>query len=749
MQKPNYAGVIIDEVHPSIDKVYHYGIPAALLPDIQAGMRVEVPFGRKKRTEGYVISLEDSVPIPPQRIKAILRLADPYPVISEDLLQILPWMCKEYHCLTIEALRCFVPAGLRANLREKTLRRVYLTPETDPEAEAALLENRAPKMAAVLRVLSETDGIASAELCALSAASHGSLQSLVSKGFITIEEEETYRLPDTGAVSKALRPVLNADQRMAAESIGQALIQGGTLLIHGVTGSGKTEVYMQAVASVLARGRQAIVLVPEISLTPQTVGRFKGRFGEGLAVLHSALSLGERFDEWRRIKRGEVQIVVGARSAVFAPLQDIGIIIVDECHEDTYKSEVRPRYHTAEIARERCRIHGAPLVLGSATPSLGDYYAAQSGQFRLITLHSRAEEQCMPEVEIVDMRQELIKGNRSIFSQALYAALDHRLAAREQSILLLNRRGYARFVSCRGCGHVVSCSHCAVSLTYHADRRLLMCHYCGHQSAYPALCPACGSRYIKHFGTGTQKVEETIAELFPKARILRMDMDTTTQKGSHHRMLDAFGAGKYDILLGTQMVAKGLDFPRVTLVGVIAADAALNLPDYRSSEKTFQLITQVAGRAGRSHLPGQVILQTYQPSHYAIQYAARHDYTGFYEAERSIRERFQYPPYARIIRVLLTGAHEKNLMQYAQNMVQWIKEKIASDLILKQGLIEAGAYSAPLERIKNKYRWHVILRIHPWEETWAAYHRLTEVLSDRFFDPDISMALDMNPLSLL
>lgn len=749
MEKPNYAGVIIDEAHPSLDKVYHYRIPAALLPDIQVGMRVEVPFGRKKRADGYVIALEASVPIPAQRIKTILQLADPYPVISEDLLQILPWMCREYHCLTIEALRCFVPAGLRANLKEKTLRRVYLAPDTDPEAKAAALEGRGPKMAAILRILSEADGMTSAELCAQSGASHSSLQSLEAKGLITIQVEETYRLPDTGAVSQTARPRLNADQKMAVDAVEQAIIQGGTLLIHGVTGSGKTEVYMQAVESVLARGRQAIVLVPEISLTPQTVGRFKGRFGEGLAVLHSALSLGERFDEWRRIKRGEVQIVVGARSAVFAPLKNIGMIIIDECHEDTYKSEVRPRYHAAEIARERCRVHGAPLLLGSATPALCDYYAAQTGQFRLITLHSRAEEQRMPAVEIVDMRQELMKGNRSIFSQALYAAMHRGLAAREQSILLLNRRGYARFVSCRSCGHVVTCTHCAVSLTYHADRSALMCHYCGHQAAYPALCPACGSRYIKHFGTGTQKVEETIAELFPTARILRMDMDTTTQKGSHHRMLDAFGSGAYDILLGTQMVAKGLDFPRVTLVGVIAADAALNLPDYRSSEKTFQLITQVAGRAGRSHLAGQVILQTYQPGHYAIQYAAKHDYTGFYEAERSIRERFQYPPYARILRVLLTAEHEKNLIQSAQNMVQWIKGEIASDPVLKRGLIEAGAYSAPLERIQNKYRWHIILRMHPGEEIWAACHRLADTMLDTFYDPDIGMALDMNPLSLL
>lgn len=749
MNTIKYAGVIIDQVHPSLDKAFHYAIPDEMLCIIQLGMRVVVPFGPRRSMQGYVISLDAECPVPPDKIKPIKKLPDTYAVISEALLPMVWWMCSEYHCLAIEALRCFIPPGLRVNIKEKVQRVVYLNPEEDLDAMVDGIMKRSPGMAAVLKTLMVEDGLTVKEVLELSGATISSINTLVDKGYVTIAMEETYRSPFTGENLPTMPPVLNPEQRIAVSALDKGLTEGGTILLHGITGSGKTEVYMQAVEIALGQGKQAIVLVPEISLTPQTVGRFKGRFGENVAVLHSGLSIGERYDEWRRIKRKEVRIVVGARSAVFAPLEDIGIVIIDECHEDTYKSEVRPRYHAREIAEERCRLSGALLVLGSATPGLPEYLSTEVGRSQLVTLKKRADNQTLPKVEIVDMRTELQKGNRSIFSQSLYAGLDRVLRQGEQAILLLNRRGYAQFVSCRSCGYVVKCTECDISLTYHADRKSLICHYCGSQKPYPKICPSCESRYIKHFGTGTQRVEEDLIGLFPKVRLIRMDMDTTARKGSHHRMLDAFGSGQYDILLGTQMVAKGLDFPNVTLVGVIAADSALNLPDYRSCEKTFQLITQVAGRAGRGTIPGRVVVQTYQPDHYAIRYASHHDYTGFYQEERALRERFDYPPYAHIIRVLLTGENENTLAQYAQNMVKWIGEGIAATCLLTQGLIDVGVYPAPLERIKNKFRRHVLLRIKSDEATLAVYHALASDLIRTFYDQEIGVALDFNPTSLL
>jgi primosomal protein N' (replication factor Y) len=749
MENKLYAGVVIDQVHPALDKLFHYSIPDELNGKAEIGMRVQVPFGPRS-IQGYILSLDREIDIPADRIRPIKKVLDPHPSLRPSILPLIYWMKEEYHCLYIEAIRCFIPPGIRVNIKEKTHRVVYLTDSDSVEDWIRAVEGRSSNMAAILRFLEQEDGVPLRELLDSTDAPNSSVQALQKRGYIRIEAEETYRNPWQIDSAHTIAPVYNEEQKSAIQAIEACIRTGsGRILLYGITGSGKTEVYMKAAASVLEQGKQVIVLVPEISLTPQTVGRFKGRFGNNVAILHSGLSLGERYDEWRRIRNNEVQIVVGARSAVFAPLKRLGLIIIDEAHEDSYKSDVRPRYHARDIAEKRCELEGAVLVLGSATPSLEDYYKAEKGIYRLVEMIHRVDHQELPTVETIDMRRELEMGNRSIFSHALYSALEHVLRQGEQAILLINRRGYAQFVSCRSCGHVIKCSNCDVSLTYHAKGRMLKCHYCGYEEAYPQTCPECGSRYIKHFGLGTQKVEEELGTLFPSARLLRMDMDTTSRKGAHHRILEAFEKGSYDILLGTQMVAKGLDFPNVTLVGVLAADASLNLPDYRSSEKTFQLITQVAGRAGRGRKPGRVVVQTYQPEHYSIQYASGHDYAGFYRREIDIRRQFGYPPYSHIIRVLITGEKEKDLAQFSKNMVEWIKGCISKNVTLEKGLVDLGAYPAPIERINNKYRWQVLIRIRTAGQFRDAYHILADELIKTFYQEAFTVTLDFNPLSLI
>lgn len=747
-----FAAVVIDQAHPSLDKVFHYSVPPELSSQVCVGMRVTVPF-RNSFCQGYILSLDDTTEVPLEKLKPIKKLMDPYPLLTEHIIPLIFWMRDEYHCMLIEAIRCFIPPGMRVNIKEKTQRVIYLNLNDGDSVDEWIrsVENKSPNMAAILRLLEQGDGISVSEALELTGASESSIKSLIKKGYIRCENEETYRNPWQEETSVTTPPVYNEEQLDAIRAIEEQIAAGGgTIVLHGVTGSGKTEVYMKAASTVLSRGKQVIVLVPEISLTPQTVGRFKGRFGDNVAILHSGLSLGERFDEWRRIRNNEVDIVVGARSAVFAPLERLGLIIIDEAHEDTYKSEIRPRYHAREIAAKRCSMTGAVLVLGSATPSLEDYYKAETGEYSRILLEKRVDNQGMPSVEIVDMRRELEMGNRSIFSHSLYNALSDTLNNGEQAILLMNRRGYAQFVSCRSCGHVIKCSNCDISLTYHASQgKVLKCHYCGQEAEYPVKCPNCGSKYIKHFGLGTQRVEEELGSLFPGARILRMDMDTTGRKGAHHQMLDAFGKGSCDILLGTQMVAKGLDFPNVTLVGVIAADSQLNLPDYRSCEKTFQLITQVAGRAGRGEKPGSVVVQTYQPNHYAIEFASHHDYTGFFQKEIGIRHQFGYPPFTHIIRVLITGENEKGIAQFSKNMVEWIKAEISKNPVLENGLVDLGAYPAPIERINNKYRWHVLIRVKSDACYMEDYHILADSLVKRFYQDRLSVALDFNPLSLI
>lgn len=572
------------------------------------------------------------------------------------------------------------------------------------------------------------------------------LNEAAKNGWLTFIEKEAYRDPFANQTfEKTTALSLNAEQQVAVETILQSVQeqQSQTYLLEGITGSGKTEVYLQVIAEVLNQGKTAIMLVPEISLTPQMVQRFKSRFGEHVAVMHSGLSQGEKYDEWRKIERGEAEVVVGARSAIFAPIENIGVIIVDEEHEASYKQEETPRYHARDLAIWRSEYHHCPVVLGSATPSLESRARAQKNVYQRLRLTQRANQAAtLPTIDVVDMRQEVENGNVSSFSMSLQEKLQERLEKNEQSVLLLNRRGYSSFVMCRDCGYVLPCPNCDISLTLHMDSKTMKCHYCGHEERIPYRCPNCGQDKIRYYGTGTQKVEEELQTLLPDSRILRMDVDTTRRKGAHEKILRTFGEGQADILLGTQMIAKGLDFPNVTLVGVLNADTALNLPDFRSSERTFQLLTQVSGRAGRAEKPGEVIIQSFNPEHYAIQLAKAQDYEDFYTKEMYIRHRGDYPPY--YFTVQITASHpEEN--EAAKQMFQ-----IATKL--KQGLSPQAILLGPtpnaIMRVNNRYFYQVIIK---YKQEPMLQPLLKEILTDtqRATARGLKLSIDAEPMNFI
>ncbi|MFS0727762.1 primosomal protein N' [Paenibacillus sp. 1P07SE] len=603
--------------------------------------------------------------------------------------------------------------------------------KTSAEQALAALPARAAKQRELLgRILERTEPIPLQALLTEAGASASSIKSLADKGLVELREVEQLRDPYAGRDFVRSQPLaLTEGQRAVLAPIAEAVAARSprVFLLQGVTGSGKTEVYLQAIAGCIAGGRQAIVLVPEISLTPQMVERFKGRFGDEVAVLHSRLSQGERYDEWRKIRHRQVKVAIGARSAIFAPLESIGLIIIDEEHESSYKQEESPKYHARDVAIRRARQHGAAVVLGSATPSLESYMAARRSQEGTrdvsaaaaahLPLPERVGGRPMPPVEVVDMRQELEEGNRSMFSRRLHQALAERLERGEQSVLLLNRRGYSTFVMCRSCGYTAGCPHCDISLTYHQKTRMLRCHYCGHAELSPTACPSCDSEHIRFFGTGTQRVEEELAKLFPGIRVIRMDVDTTTEKGSHEKWLRRFGDRQADVLLGTQMVAKGLDFPYVTLVGVIAADSSLHLPDFRAAEKTFQLLTQVAGRAGRHHLPGEVVVQSYTPDHYSVRTAQQHDYEAFAAEELRHRRFMAYPPFCRLILVTLSHEQLPLLASTGEQFAEALRGQAEAAGVLasldsdrEQALEILGPVASPIPRLKDRYRFQCMIK---------------------------------------
>jgi len=627
---------------------------------------------------------------------------------------------------------------------------------------AEKLPAQAHKQKDTLLAIAEHDKpIRVTELNELVPGAAGAARTLANKGLIELKEVEALRDPFAGhkfVRTNALQ--LTSDQQIVFEAIEQAVVASyhEVFLLHGITGSGKTEVYLQTIQSCLNLGREAIVLVPEISLTPQMVERFKGRFGDQVAVLHSRLSQGERYDEWRKIKRGQVKVAIGARSAIFAPFKRVGLIIIDEEHESSYKQEETPKYHARDVAIRRAELNDAVVVLGSATPSLEaihetDYEHDGTGRFKLLSMHNRASGGLLPEVHIVDMRDELKQGNRSMFSKGLYKAIEERLHKKEQTILFLNRRGYATFVMCRTCGYVAQCPHCDISLTYHQKSHAMRCHYCGYAERELKRCPSCDSEHIRHFGTGTQRVEEELYKLFPSIRVIRMDVDTTTAKGAHEKLLTAFRNKQGDVLLGTQMVAKGLDFPDVTLVGVIAADTVLGLPDFRAGERTFQLLTQVAGRAGRHLLPGQVFVQTYMPEHYAIQAASRHDYAAFAEQELEARKARGYPPYHKMM--LITFMHEQvpPLIRAASSFAEELRKRGAALLVRGDSHLPCidvlGPVASPIPRIKDRYRFQCVVKYRVDTLASQLVAETAELFEERLAKEKIGFSVDVDPQYLM
>lgn len=741
----------VDVTAEGTDRFYTYEVPRNLAGKLVPGQWVRVPFGPRGLVGLYVGPAENA----PEGValKPIQGLLPEIPPIPEPLIALARWTADRYLSTFASALRLLLPAeARRQEVRTLTITRYRLLLEPDVAREIiAGVKGRAPKQAGLLEYLLRHGGEAALPdlVKALGDGIRQPIRVALTKEWIAAGEDIKRRDPFGGEqVAATPPPTLTPEQAMALSSLEQELLAPPgfrqPVLIHGVTGSGKTELYLRSIAAVQEHGKQAICLVPEIALTPQMIQRFRSRFGKAVAVLHSALSAGEKFDEWQRIRRGEVSIVVGARSAVFAPFEKLGLIIIDEEHEHTYKQESpAPCYHAREVAEERARLEGALLVLGSATPSLESFHKASSGQYRLVTLQHRVEIRPMPAVDIVDMREELRTGNRSIFSLALQQALDRTMAAGEQAILFLNRRGYNTFIMCRACGEAVQCKNCAVAMTYHLGDNHLACHYCDNTMRVPTICPNCQSKQIRHMGAGTERVEEELVKLYPRIRVARMDVDTTKRKGSHATILGAFGQRKYDVLVGTQMIAKGLDFPDVTLVGVVLADTSLNLPDFRAAERTFQLVTQVAGRAGRGLKPGRVLVQTYQPEHYSLLAAQQHDYDGFYSQEITLRKQLDYPPFAHLIHMVVSGEDEGKVIETSHAIADLIRAGRFSGQVL-------GPAPAPLAKLRGQHRHHLMLK-------GSDLHRMAREVRAAFAatggrwrkGKDVKLSVDVGPMSIL
>lgn len=659
-----YADIIVDISHENLDRSFQYLVPEEMEKDIHIGMVAAIPFGNgNNERKGYVIGLSEKPKISPEKIKALLGLVSSEETTEAKLVSLAAWMKERYGSTMAQALKTVLPVREKIRAKEKRLICLDVTKEEAQKLAAEMESGRCKARARLIRALLKKQPLDYTEACTELKMTSTVLKSLIDRGVVRVEQAEVYRMSVAGEkIPREELSVLNPVQQAAFEEIEREWEKDlpRPVLLHGVTGSGKTQVYMKLIEKVVSEGKQVIVLIPEIALTYQTVRRFYGWFGDKVSVLNSRLSQGERYDQFKRAKRGEIQIMVGPRSALFTPFSKLGLIIIDEEHEQTYKSENSPRYHARETAVQRASMEGARVVLGSATPSLESYTKAVSGEFALIKMNIRFEERPLPKVSIVDLREELKAGNRSILSRDLKNAIEERLKAGEQSILFLNRRGYAGFVSCRSCGEVLKCPHCDVALSEHNNGKMI-CHYCGYQRPKVEACPVCGSPYIGGFKAGTQQIEQVLKKNFPGAAILRMDYDTTRTKGSYEQILSSFAAHEADILVGTQMIVKGHDFPDVTLVGAVAADLSLNVSDYRCGERTFQLLTQAVGRSGRGNKTGEAIIQTYHPEHYSIQAAADQDYERFYQEEMSYRMLLDYPPAAHMLSVHASGQDEELL----------------------------------------------------------------------------------------
>ncbi len=723
-----FAEIVVNSSVNKLNKSFDYEIPEDM--NVTIGMRVLVPFGGRKKLEiGYVVGLKEETSY---KCKPIAKIVDE--IFDEDKFEIINWMANRYFCNLSDVLKLFTPPATGNNLdkvKVKTERWVEL-------CEGVTLDIiKSDKQKRIVQFLLDNKEAPISEVLMFTETTLAVMKTLEKNHIVSFFENEVQRDPFLHkVVEKSEKLLLTSEQKEALESIDINRFE--EYLLYGVTGSGKTEIYLQVIEKVLNSGKNSIVLVPEISLTPQITDRFLARFGNVVAILHSKLSVGERYDEWRKIKNGDVRIVIGARSAIFAPIDNVGIIIIDEEHDSSYKSETTPKYDARDIARKIAKKNDVPLLLGSATPDVRTYYKALNNEITLLKLNNRISKYGLPQTEIIDLRDELASGNKSVFSRKLYKEIEMNLKNNEQTILFLNRRGYSTFVMCRDCGYVVKCQKCDVAMTYHLNKNRLLCHYCGAEQNNVMICPECKGENIRYFGTGTQKIELAINKMFPTVSVIRMDIDTTRTKNAHENILNRFKQDKIDILLGTQMVTKGHDFENVTLVGVLAADSSINISDYRANERTYQLLTQVIGRAGRGVKPGRAFIQTYSPDEFSIQMAKNQDYENFYYTEINMREKLNYPPFCDIIVCVLSGIDEK------------IIERCANDLyeLLKLSFEVYRPVAAPISKINDNYRWRLLIKTNANDEN---INILKDCL-DKFYkikNENVTLNLDINPNNMM
>ena len=729
-----YAEVIINSEALEIDRPFTYKVPEEFNNEIKIGQIVKVPFGKGNKTsEGFILNLknDDNIKFKTKNIAAIL-VKDP--VIDEDDINLIEFLREKTLCKYIDAFRLLIPVGIMKGAKAKKKKVIVLKNE-----DLSNIKNPDGYKKIVEFFKTNSGKYTKSELINEHSISQYKLNKLIENEVLSIEEESVFRYNDRVYNKDSAKTLTIEQENIIREYINS---DDTMFLLKGVTGSGKTEVYMKLVERVLLEGKSAIILVPEIALTPQMIERFKGRFGVNVALFHSKLSDGERFDEWFRVKEGKAKVIVGARSAIFLPAKNLGLIIIDEEHENTYKSEQNPKYQTKEVAEYLSELKGCKVILGSATPSIETYYRALTGEMKLLELNSRVDNKPMPPMKVIDMRNELKGGNKSLFSRELFIAIQERLKRKEQIILFLNRRGFSTFVSCRSCGYVFKCDECDISMTYHKNG-LLICHYCGKTKREARECPKCHSKYVKFFGAGTQRVEEEVKKYFNNVRILRMDVDTTRDKHSYERIYNTFKNGEADILIGTQMVSKGLDFKNVTLVGILAADMSINIPDYRAAERTFQIITQVAGRAGRGDKQGEVLIQTYTPQHYSLQYAVNYDYEGFYEKEFTVRAMMKYPPFGKLLLINGTSKKEELLKNFMHKITMMIKPLVESCLDIEI----LGPIPCMISKVKENYRWQIVIK---GEFDSYFSKNIKEILYDENKNVynDIRISMDINPNNL-
>ena len=746
------AEIIMNSSVKNLDRTFDYSIPYEMEDKVHIGSRVLVKFGNiKELKEGFVVNIKEKSEF---EVKDIARVEEK-DFIDETKVRLAEWMSNRYFCNVSDCIKLMLPPGTGTNsienrAKEKTARFIRLAKSYEDiqlDIENKIIKSE--KHIRALNLLSKIDEIPSKEFEELADVSSAILKTLEKNGYIEFYESAVERNPFMHKVVETTEKLrLTEEQNNAYSAVADSIddMMNSEFLLFGVTGSGKTEVYLQLIEKVLNEGKTSVMLVPEISLTPQTVDRFISRFGqERIAVLHSKLSVGERYDQWYKIKNGIAKIVIGARSAMFAPINDLGIVIIDEEHDSSYKSETTPRYNVKDVARYLAKEYSVPIVFGSATPDMDTYFKAQNGDIELLELTKRANEATLPNIKVVDMRDELKNGNRSSISMKLYEAIKKNIEEKRQTILFLNRRGYSTFIMCRDCGYVAKCKHCNIALTYHMKENKLRCHYCGYEVKPFNTCPECNSKSIKYSGSGTQKLEEEVNKIFPSAKTIRMDVDTVTKKNSHEEILSRFKNENIDILIGTQMVVKGHHFPNVTLVGVIFADGSLNIDDYRAHERTFQLLTQVAGRAGRGKDKGNVIIQTYNPDSMAIEYSKEQNYKKFFDTEIIIRKQLKYPPFCDIILIGFNSENESNVIKSARYVYTSIKNKIIED---KLPIILYKPVPAPVDKIKNKVRWRLIIKCKFDEKIMSAINSSIKEFQKQNIK-DVKTIIDINPTNMM